>query len=271
MASPPLGTPLRIAIDSLFEDTANPRTEFPPAAIDDLAQDIAERGILQPVVVDPADPSGRHRIRFGAKRWRAARQAGLAEVPVTIATRTYDDFAQVAENLKRDGLSPLDLARFFQRQVASGTSNAAIAKRLGIDQTTVAHHLALLNLPPVLEEALASGRCAAPRTLYELARLHDTHPQQVTELVESGEPVTRGAVSTLRQAMTMPAQPSSATSTTKPPRPAASATLLHRTHAACDRLERLLDQLTQAGPTDGQANALAELRKRLAAMAERLP
>jgi ParB family chromosome partitioning protein len=91
--------------------------------MDELARDIAARGILQPIVVGTADERGRYRIRFGSKCWRAARQAGLAEVPVTVA------------------------------------------RRLGPDLTTVGHHPALLDLPPVLDAAMKTGRCASPRTL----------------------------------------------------------------------------------------------------------
>ena len=65
-----------------------------------------------PIVVDVADAGGRFRIRFGAQRLRAARRVGLIEVPVTIGVQAHDAYAQVAENQKRQGLSPLDLARF---------------------------------------------------------------------------------------------------------------------------------------------------------------
>ena len=79
-----------------------------------------------------------------------------------------DPYAQAAENQKRHGLTPLDLAQFMRRQADAGDSNATMAKRLGIDQTTIAHHLALLELPPELNEAMQAGRCTSPRTLYEL-------------------------------------------------------------------------------------------------------
>ena len=67
-------------VDPLEEDPGNPRTEFPDEELAELAQDIALRGILQPIVVRRA-PSGRYRVLFGAKRLRAARQAGLEAVP----------------------------------------------------------------------------------------------------------------------------------------------------------------------------------------------
>jgi ParB family chromosome partitioning protein len=174
------GRPLLVSLDRLTEDPYNPRTEFPEAEIDELADSIRQHGILQPLVVSPADASGRHRIHHGAKRNRAARRAGLSEVPVVVRDAPADPYAQVAENQKRHGLTPMDLARLIRRQADAGDSNSTIAKRMGIDQTTIAHHLALLELPPELNEAMQAGRCTSPRTLYELNKLHRDEPDRVT-------------------------------------------------------------------------------------------
>ena len=100
------GEPLWVAIDRLDADDANPRTEVLPHELDELAADIASRGVLQPIVVAPGDAPGRYRIRFGAMRWRAARQAGLQQVPIMMSTRPRDPYDQVAEKLKRHPLSP---------------------------------------------------------------------------------------------------------------------------------------------------------------------
>jgi len=64
---------------NLYEDANNPRTEIPEADLDELADDIRQHGILQPIVVHPADAAGRHQIHFGAKRWRAAQRIGTAD------------------------------------------------------------------------------------------------------------------------------------------------------------------------------------------------
>jgi len=96
------------------------------------------------------------------QRWRAARLAGLTTVPVAVRTVSCEIYDQVAENLKRHGISPLELARFIRGRVDAGESNAHIARKLAVDATTVTHHLSLLELPPVLNAALVSGRCTAP-------------------------------------------------------------------------------------------------------------
>ena len=170
------GRPLLVSVTCLYEDPNNPRTEFPEAALEELAADIQQRGILQPLVVHPADGDGRHLIHFGAKRLRAAIRAGPREVPVVVRDLPADRYAQVAENQKRHGLTPLEMARFIRERVDCGHSNATIARQLGMNLTTVAHHLSLLELPPALDDALQSGRCTSPRTLHELSKLHADHP-----------------------------------------------------------------------------------------------
>ena len=265
----PTGEPLMVSIDRLDEDSRKPRTEFPPQDMGELAQDIAQRGVLQPIVVSPADESGRYRIHFGSKRWRAAKQAGLTEVPVIVAARAHDAYDQVAENLKRQGLSPLELARFIRGQVDAGESNATIAKRLAIDQTTVAHHLALLALPPVLDAALKTGRCTSPRTLYELSKLHTDQPARVAELVAGDEPITRHAVAALRDAA--PA----AAADTRAPTPRSPCTdrmaqMIARANGLCDQLDATLLRLNRSGISTVSPDDTVALRQRVAALASRL-
>ena len=242
------GRPLLVSVARLYEDPNNPRTEFPEAALEELAEDIQQRGVLQPLVVHPADGEDRYRIHFGAKRLRAAIRVGLSELPVVIRDVPADRYAQVAENQKRHGLTPLDLARFIRAQVDAGDSNATIAKQLGMNLATVAHHLALLDLPPELDEALKSGRCTSPRTLHELSKLRDEQPEQMQCLLTSGSEITRATVSALR------ASPSEVTATG--PATSPSNKLIADANAACDRLERALSRIQ---PSNSPKLALPEL------------
>lgn len=100
----PPGRASLVAIHLLDKDSKNPRTEFPDTELQELTEDIRERGVLQPIVVHAADGNGRHLIHFGAKRLRAARRAGMTHVPVVIRDLPADPYAQVAENQKRHGL-----------------------------------------------------------------------------------------------------------------------------------------------------------------------
>jgi ParB family transcriptional regulator, chromosome partitioning protein len=190
--------PQLLPLTALCEDPHNPRIEFPEAELSELADDIRQHGVLQPIVIHQADEQGRHQIHFGAKRWRAAQRAGLTKVPVVVRDTPTDPYTQVAENQKRRGLTPLDLARFIRARVDVGDSHATIAKRLGMDLTSVAHHLALLELPAELNEAMQSGRCTSPRTLYELNKLHRAEPERVRALLTGDGEITRSDVNVVR-------------------------------------------------------------------------
>ena len=243
----PPGRAALVAIHLLDEDGCNPRTEFPETELQELTVDIREHGILQPIVVHAADGKGRHLIHFGAKRLRAARQAGMTHVPVVIRELAADPYAQVAENQKRHSLTPLDLARFIKSRSEAGDSNATIAKRLGMNLTSVAHHLALLDLPPELDQALKEGRCTSPRTLHELSKLHHEEPERVKALGAGDAEITRTAVTTARANTALTSW----------------STLLAQSNAACARLEQSLARLNKAerGASDSD---LAALRRRIA-------
>jgi ParB family transcriptional regulator, chromosome partitioning protein len=255
------GHPLVVPLDRLDEDPNNPRTEFPDSQIAELADDIRERGILEPIVVHPADAAGRYRIHFGAKRLRAARRAGLVEVPVVVRDAPADPFAQVAENQKRHGLTPLDLARLIGAKVGEGKSNATIAKQLVMDSTTVAHHLALLDLPPELADALKSGRCSSPRTLYELNKLHRAQPEQVKVLIAGESEITRAAVAAVGAEHTPIASAVRAKS--------GAASLLAQANSQCTRLEQTLTRIKQV-EQQLAATDLASVRQRVATLTSRL-
>ncbi len=264
----PPGEPLLLPLAALLEDPANPRTEFPVAELDELAEDIRQHGILQPIVVQPADATGRFCIHFGAKRFRAAARAGLSQVPVIVRQAAADPYAQVAENQKRHGLSPLDLARFIRSRVDLGETNAAIAGRLGVDLTTVAHHLALLELPPALDAALKSGRCVSPRTLYELRKVHAKQPGAVAELLQGDKPITREAAAALLRPARRRRGPARAASPrpSAPKKPTDPGTLAARAELLCTQLATTCSRLRGAGFEDVPADRLAALRDRVGAL-----
>ena len=254
---PSLVPPSLVPIALIDEDPASPRLDFSEPELEVLSADILLRGLLVPVVVHPANSQGRYLLHFGARRLRAARRAGLTEVPVVVRHDPADRYAQVAENLKRADLSPLDLARFIRQQVDAGDSHAEVSRRLGMNLTTVAHHLSLLELPPVLDAALKSGRCTSPRTLHELSKLHAHRPEQVQSLVDAAEPITCEAVAALR-AGPLSIRLTGQVSGSRP---------LQQAHAACDRLESWLPRIKPSVDAD----EIAYLRRRLSALSDLLP
>lgn len=255
------GHALLVATSALVEDASNPRTDLPEDELVELAEDIRQRGILQPLVVHPPDGAGRYRIHFGARRWRAAQLAGLDQVPVVVRDVPADPYAQVAENQKRHGLTPLDLARFIRGRIDAGESNSDVARRLAMNLTTVAHHLSLLELPPALDDALKSGRCTSPRTLHELGKLHADNPDQVQNLLASGAEITRATVSALR------AGPSIRSGNAPHALPPAKLVALANT--ACDRLEQVLIRIDPSDPGMAARPDLNALRARVEGITQR--
>jgi ParB family chromosome partitioning protein len=256
------GHPLVVPLGRIDEDPHNPRTEFPDAELDELADDIRQRGILQPLVVHPADAQGRYRLHFGAKRLRAALRAGMSDVPIVVRDAPADAYNQVAENQKRHALAPLDLACFIKGRVDAGDSNAEIARRLGMNLTTVAHHLSLLDLPPAVDQALKTGRCTSPRTLHELSKLNETEPDKVRALVDGDAQITRAAVEQIKATDAAPAAPS---------KTGKQADAIARAHAACDRLERALARVDGPAPFTVALPDLVALRIRVEDIGRKWP
>jgi ParB family chromosome partitioning protein len=108
------GVPLSLPIGDIDEDPAQPRHEFDSASLADLAETIRQRGVRQPISVrrHPAEPH-RWMLNFGARRLRASKLAGKAEIPAFV-DEGANDYDQVIENEQRDGLKPFELALFIK-------------------------------------------------------------------------------------------------------------------------------------------------------------
>ena len=192
------GVPLMLAIDAIDEDADQPRHEFDANALQELADTIRERGVRQPISVRPSlQQSGRWILNFGARRLRAARLAGLAQVPAFIDT-TADDYDQVIENEQREGLRPLELAMFVHKRLARGDNQAEIAKRLGKSRQWVTLATAMIEPPDWLLDLYRQGRCRGMMELYELRRLHGEHPRYIEAWVSDRDSITRDSVAALR-------------------------------------------------------------------------
>lgn len=179
--------------DAFEPDSNNPRldTNVDP----DFDADIKENGILQPIVV--CEEGGKLKIRFGHRRYYAALRVGIHAIPYVITEdpRHLDDYAQVAENEQRKGLSPLELATFIQRRIDKGDKKKYIAKRLHIDPSAITHLLALLNAPPFILELYHSNKCRSPKYLYTLCNLHKEDAEAVERYFQREETVDQRVIS----------------------------------------------------------------------------
>ena len=190
----------QIPLDAIDEDPEQPRKEFDPAALRELADTIAERGVLQPVSVrcHPKQPA-RFILNFGARRLRASRLASKAAIPAFIdeLASSYD---QVIENEQREGLTPLELALFVERRLAAGDSQAEIARRLGKSRPYVTYATALIAAPDWLLTLYRNGRCRGLLELHELRQLQLRCPDAVRTLESDTDPVTRQRLAALKAA-----------------------------------------------------------------------
>lgn len=162
-----------VEIDKVEPNPQQPRTIFDDQSIEDLARSIRETGIIQPVLVVPEQDH--YRIVVGERRWRAARKAGLRSIPVIIRNLTRDKQLeiQLIENIHREDLNPLEIARAFQQLSSElGLTQQEIADRVGKDRASVANYLRLLKLPEevknyILEGKLSMGQARAILALEE--------------------------------------------------------------------------------------------------------
>lgn len=158
------GSSRNLRIDDIRANMHQPRIHFDQAAIDELAASIREHGIIQPLIVSE-DNGGRYTLIAGERRWRAARQAGLNEVPVIVREAAAQQVLELAliENVQRADLNALEEARAYQALVDDfGMSDGEIARRLGKgSRESIANTRRLLNLVPEAQDAVLQGRISA--------------------------------------------------------------------------------------------------------------
>ena len=147
-----------LPVDLLQRGRYQPRRDFNPEALEELANSIRAQGLIQPVVVRPV-AGGRYEIIAGERRWRAAQMAGLQDIPAIV--RDVPDEAAIAmaliENIQRADLNAIEEAAALQRlQQEFGLTHEAIAAAVGKSRTTVTNIMRLLGLPADVRQHLES-------------------------------------------------------------------------------------------------------------------
>ena len=176
-----------LPIDRIRANPDQPRKNFDPEELDDLASSIRANGILQPIVVRP-DPSeaGQFQIVVGERRWRAAQKARLHEIPAIV--RELDDAAvmelAIIENIQRSDLNPIEEATGFRQLMDRfGYTQERLAESLGKSRSHVANLLRLLNLPREVIDMVVRGDLSAghARILVPLENARDLAQRIVRE------------------------------------------------------------------------------------------
>ena len=152
-----------VPLEALVPNPRQPRKNFAPDALEELAVSIRNQGIVQPLLVRPAE-NGRYEIVAGERRWRAAKLADLTEIPVLV--RQLSDMevmaAALIENLQREDLNPLEEARAMATlRTQFGLSQDELSSTLGKSRSAIANTLRLLNLNAEAQKALENGQICA--------------------------------------------------------------------------------------------------------------
>ena len=152
------GAPNEVLIGEILPGAMQPRNGFDDASLNELAESIREKGIMQPLMVRPRE--GGYELIAGERRWRAAQMAGLAKVPVVIRDvddRTALELALV-ENLQRENLDPIEEAKGYAQLVDQfDLTQEEIAAKVGKNRATVANTLRLIKLPAEVQMYVRDG------------------------------------------------------------------------------------------------------------------
>ncbi len=177
-----------LPVEVLAPGPFQPRQDMEPEALQELAESIRERGILQPILVRPdPDKAGHYQIIAGERRWRAAQLAQCHEVPVHVRNLSEADAmaAALVENLQRADLNPVEEAEGFSRLMEEySLTQDELAKAIGKSRPHVANTLRLLRLPDVVRQELKKGTLSAGHARALLA--HPDPIQAAAEVISKG-------------------------------------------------------------------------------------
>jgi ParB family transcriptional regulator, chromosome partitioning protein len=192
-----------VRIAQIEANPFQPRQEFEPGAMKELAQSISELGLIQPITVRKISAQ-KYQIISGERRFRASQMSGLEEVPVYI--RTADDQAMLemalVENIQRENLNAIEVAISYKRLMEEcSLTTEKLADRVGKDRTTVTNYVRLLKLPPeiqigIIEKKISMGHARAlinlePESrqlrIYKQILEKDLSVRRVEEMVKEDE------------------------------------------------------------------------------------
>ncbi|PPQ16120.1 chromosome partitioning protein ParB [Bradyrhizobium sp. AC87j1] len=183
-----IGQPTCISIDRIDEDPDQPRRSFYEQKIEELTQSVLQHGVLQPIVLRQATEEGRYVIVMGARRYRAAKRAGLPDIPAFIhAAGSADRYVQMIENIQRDDLNAPEIAAFIADRLEQGDNQADISRKLGKPRDWVSRYASVQNMPEFLRSKLAGSSI---RAVYELYQAWREQPNAIETLCAAQESFT---------------------------------------------------------------------------------
>ena len=207
----------RISIELIDPNPVQPRRVFQADSLHQLSDSILQHGIIQPLVVRPSGI--RYQLVAGERRWRAAKIAGLKEVPAVVQEISDDRLLEITliENVQREDLNPIELAMAFDRMARElNLNHEEIGSRTGKDRSTIANSIRLLQLPADIQQLVAERRLSAGHARSLLALQDEETQRKLAEkIVAQGLSVRQ--VERMTKRMTEPRDPSSDTETPADP------------------------------------------------------
>lgn len=160
----PVRPDMMVATERLVPNPDQPRRTFDPAALDELAESIRQKGVIQPLIVRPMGKPGQYEIVAGERRWRAAQKARLHQVPVLVRELNDTEVLEIAiiENVQRADLNPLEEALAYRQLMDRfGHTQEKIAEALSRSRSHIANTLRLLSLPEEVQSMVSTGKLSA--------------------------------------------------------------------------------------------------------------
>ena len=151
---------LRVPLEQIETNPRQPRHDFDETALQELAQSIRLHDIIQPVTVSKL-PSGKYRLISGERRFRAAKIAGLKDIPAYVRQADDQQLLELAllENLQREDLNAMEIALSYKRMMEElNYTQEQVAERMGKERSTVANYIRLLKLPPDIQVAVRANQ-----------------------------------------------------------------------------------------------------------------
>lgn len=177
-------TPHFLSVDTLIPGKNQPRYSFPEEDLESLSLSIQEKGILQPILVRRLlSQNGKYEIVAGERRWRAAKKAGLSEIPVILKDFTDREALEVGilENIQRQDLNPIEEAEGYRRLAEEfNHTQESLSRTLGKSRSHIANTLRLLTLPKKIRDYLTEGKLSSG---HGRALVNADDPEKLADLI----------------------------------------------------------------------------------------
>lgn len=182
-----------IELKKIIPDSNQPRKEFDPEQLSELAESIKEHGLIQPIVLRKLS-SDQYCIIAGERRFRAVSLNGASTIKAIVKNSVDEEklgYLQIAENLQRANLTTSELAEFVCRRIDYGESQTDIAKKIRLQKSQISKFAAWAEMPQCIKDAVRAKKINSIQTAYVLFKTFLTHPEETQQFIESKETITQ--------------------------------------------------------------------------------